>query len=189
MSKFLDKLEGELADIEQLGASDLNHLRIKTQLYTTWIEKKSKLLPPSSDLLLQAGGSLALLLSHMGSSEQVLGKREMLIRQRIKVLDMVDRKSMSRLKGFELFKLYLVLSDRLKLLTSQKSENQEKILSLVSTQQHTLVEATVLLADDVLIPAQVATAYKDMQQIHGTELLAYMQQIIQNKYNKTYIML
>ena len=188
MSKFLDKLEGELAHIEQLGASDLNHLRIKAQLYTTWIEKKSKLLPPSSDLLLRAGGSLALLLSYMGSSETVLGKREKLIRQRIKVLDMVDRKSMSRLKGFELFKLYLVLSERLKLLTSQKSENKEKILSLVSTQQHSLVEATVLLADDVLIPAQIATAYKDMQQIHGTELLASVEQIILNKYKQAYML-
>ena len=87
----------------------MNHLRTKIQLITSWMQKKSKLLSPFSDLMLRASGGLALLLTHAGISDKNIGEREKLIMNRIKALDMVDGKSMSRLKGFEVFKLYIAM--------------------------------------------------------------------------------
>ena len=154
----------------------MNHLRTKIQLFTTWIQKKSKLLPPSSDLLLRAGGSLGLLLSHMGTTRQVVERREDLIKQRINVLDMVDGMSMSRLKGFELFKLYLVLSDKLTLLTSQKTDDHKVVPNLELCQQLALVEAQYLVGEDTLAPGQIARAGKDLKNRE------HLQQMVLDKY-------
>jgi len=176
VSSYLTKLEAELADLEQLGTSDMNHLRTKIQLFTTWIQKKSKLLPPSSDLLLRAGGSLGLLLSHMGTTRQVVERREDLIKQRINVLDMVDGMSMSRLKGFELFKLYLVLSDKLTLLTSQKTDDHKVVPNLELCQQLALVEAQYLVGEDTLAPGQISRAGKDLKNRE------HLQQMVLDKY-------
>ena len=139
----------------------MNHVRTKIQLYTTWIQKKSKLLPSSSDLLLRAEGSLALLLSHMEPSEQVLHKREELIRHRIQALDMVDDKSMSRLKGFELFKLYLILRDKLQLL--RKSVEEQELDKLVLEKELALVEAKYLLEGDAMAPEQIFRTIEDLE--------------------------
>ena len=151
----MDKLDSELAGIEELGASDMNHLRSKIQLISSWMQKKSKLLSPFSDLMLRAGGGLALLLSHVEISDKNIEEREKLIMNRIKALDMVDEKSMSRLKGFEVFKLYLILCDKLKMLKSKESLDQKGQDSLVLRQQVALVEAQYLLEGDTLAPLQI----------------------------------
>ena len=181
---FLDNLDQELTDIDQLEGGGAYQLRTKLQHYTTFIQRKSKLLPPSSDLLLRAGGSVALLLSHLGSSLTVLEKREELIRQRIKVLDKVDIMSRSRLKGFEMFKLHLVLYEKVKLLTIQRTAtDQTKIQNSVLSMQLTLIEANYLLAKDILAPAQLSTAYKDLEKaLVEVKQLDTLQKKIRDKY-------
>ena len=64
-----------------------------------------------SDLRVRAEGTLALLLVRLGSDPRVLDKREKIARSRLCLLDLVDP-APSRMRGFEVFRLYIVLLHR-----------------------------------------------------------------------------
>ena len=64
-----------------------------------------------SDLRVRAEGTLALLLVRLGSDPGVLDKREKIARSRLVLLDLVDP-APSRMRGFEVFRLYIVLLHR-----------------------------------------------------------------------------
>ena len=64
-----------------------------------------------SDLRVRAEGTLALLLVRLGPDPRVLDKREKIARRRLDLLDLVDP-APSRMRGFEVFRLYIVLLHR-----------------------------------------------------------------------------
>ena len=76
-----------------------------------WLLKKEKLLPTFNDLRVRVEGSLALLLVRLGPIREVLDKRERIARSRLDLLDIVDP-APSRMRGFEVFRLYIVLLHR-----------------------------------------------------------------------------
>ena len=76
-----------------------------------WLSKKEKILPTFSDLRVRAEGNLALLLVRLGPDPRVLDKREKIARSRLDLLDIVDP-APSRMRGFEVFRLYIVLLHR-----------------------------------------------------------------------------
>ena len=59
----------------------------------------------------RAEGTLALLLVRLGPVPRVLDKREKIARSRVHLLDIVDP-APSRMRGFEVFRLYIVLLHR-----------------------------------------------------------------------------
>ena len=177
-------MEIELTGIDQLEEGGLDQVRTKMQHYNAFVQKKLKLLPPTSDLLLKAGGSLALLLSHLGDSLAVLDKREELVRNRIMVLDMLDSRNRSRMKGFEMFKLHLILFDKVKLLTTQRMPpDQKEIQNLVLSMHLSLLEAHFLLKNDILAPMVLFKAYIDLERVlMEIKELDTLQQKIVDKY-------
>ena len=68
VSKFLEKLEDEMKQIDMMEESREDQIQNKISRYENYLEKKSRLLPPKSYLLLQVSGSLAILL---GKSKKV----------------------------------------------------------------------------------------------------------------------
>ena len=77
-----------------------------------------------SDLRVRAEGTLALLLVRLGSDPSVLDKREKIARSRLDLLDLVDP-APSRMRGFEVFRLYIVLLHRkMALLKCNSKPNQ-----------------------------------------------------------------
>ena len=76
-----------------------------------WLSKKEKILPTFSDLRVRAEGNLALLLVRLGPDPRGLDKREKIARSRLDLLDIVDP-APSRMRGFEVFRLYIVLLHR-----------------------------------------------------------------------------
>jgi len=165
VDNLLDGLETELKELEMITATNLSQIRAKVQAYTAWIEKRTKILPANSYLLLQAAGGLVLLLGHLEDNKS-LALRVKLIQQRLKVLDIVDGVSMSRMKGFELFRLYLAL---------KKHESQEA--------DRVLLEADLLLINDVLVPKQVEAAVLDLEKRLTTEQIEEIRNEIRTKYN------
>ena len=63
MSRFIEKLEEEVNYIDMMEENNEQQRETKVQRYETFLEKKSKLLPPSSYILLQVAGNLQILLS------------------------------------------------------------------------------------------------------------------------------
>ena len=80
--------------------------------YQSFLDKKAKLLPPHSYLLLNAAASLCLLLARLRPDPGVLGVRESWTRRRLRAMQMVEGGSRSRLRGFDLFRLYQILEQR-----------------------------------------------------------------------------
>ena len=68
VSKFLEKLEDEMKQIDMMEEDSEDKIQDKISRYESYLEKKSRLLPPKSYLLLQVSGSLAILL---GKSKKV----------------------------------------------------------------------------------------------------------------------
>ena len=67
--------------------------------------------PSTSDLRIRAEGALALLFVRLGPDPKVLDKREKIARSRLDLLHLVDP-APSRMRGFEVFRLYIVLLHR-----------------------------------------------------------------------------
>ena len=89
-----------------------------------WLLKKEKLLPTFNDLRVRVEGSLALLLVRLGPIREVLDKRERIARSRLDLLDIVDP-APSRMRGFEVFRLYIVLLHRKMALLKSNSGKPE----------------------------------------------------------------
>ena len=89
-----------------------------------WLLKKEKLLPTFNDLRVRVEGSLALLLVRIGPIREVLDKRERIARSRLDLLDIVDP-APSRMRGFEVFRLYIVLLHRKMALLKSNSGKPE----------------------------------------------------------------
>ena len=89
-----------------------------------WLLKKEVLLPTFNDLRVRVEGSLALLLVRLGPIREVLDKRERIARSRLDLLDIVDP-APSRMRGFEVFRLYIVLLHRKMALLKSNSGRPE----------------------------------------------------------------
>ena len=63
VSKFLEKLEEEIQYIDMMEENNGNQIDTKISRYEQFLEKKSKLLPSKSYLLIQVAGSLGILLA------------------------------------------------------------------------------------------------------------------------------
>ena len=93
-----------------------------------WLLKKEKLLPTFNDLRVRVEGSLALLLVRLGPIREVLDKRERIARSRLDLLDIVDP-APSRMRGFEVFRLYIVLLHR-KMALLKSNSGKTRIITL-----------------------------------------------------------
>merc|ERR1712059_237271 len=72
---------------------------------------------------------------------------------------MVDP-GMGRLKGFELFRLHLALFDKVKALsTNRRSLTPGQMEKLVQDMQNSLMEAKLLLEDDISAPGELFSSY------------------------------
>ena len=93
-----------------------------------WLLKKEKLLPTFNDLRVRVEGSLALLLVRLGPIREVLDKRERIARSRLDLLDIVDP-APSRMRGFEVFRLYIVLLHR-KMALLKSNSGKTRIITI-----------------------------------------------------------
>ena len=84
----------------------------------------------------------------MKNDIKTLDIRENITRKRLKIIDQVDMGSISRLKGFELFKLYQILEAKL---THQNQSNTVS-LKINKNLHYILKEAYQILKHDILIP-------------------------------------
>ena len=78
----MDKLEKEIVSIDQLEESNVNQIVTKIQSYQQFIEKKSKLLPDNSSIILNVGASLSILMGKVKNDMKMLTMREKMTRKR-----------------------------------------------------------------------------------------------------------
>ena len=112
VAALLARLEQEVRMLEGMEEATTAQVRAKAASYQSFLDKKAKLLPPNSYLLLNAAASLCLLLARLRPDPEVLGVRESWTRRRLRAMEMVEGGSRSRLRGFDLFRLYQILEQR-----------------------------------------------------------------------------
>lgn len=157
VEKLFEKFEQELKFID--GMEDTSHAQIqsKAENYKSFVTKKSKILPENSYILLTAEASWSILLGKVKNDCKMLLKREAVTRRRLKIMEMLDGGNRSRLKGFDLFRLYQILEQR-----SIMSENEETE-SLKRTMRASLLESYFLLKNDLLAPPPLKPLVKELR--------------------------
>jgi len=166
VGNFLTKLEGELEMLETLEEGNPSKVKEKVVALEHWLSKKEKVLPRFSDLRVRAEGTLALLLVRLGPDPKVLDKREKIARSRIDLLHLVDP-APSRMRGFEVFRLYIVLLHRKMALLKC---NVKKVPAEVEDElEEQLLEAQWLLGEDSSAPAELRLQWEEMVTSKGWE--------------------
>ena len=83
--------------------------------------------------------------------------------KRLELINIIDAKSRSRQKGFELFRFYQILTQKKQILGEKFPEAEQDIL------EESLVESYILLKDDINCPAPLEFCYDKMVSIIGSE--------------------
>ena len=112
VAALVARLEEEVRLVDRMEEATAAQVRTKAASYQSFLDKKAKLLPPDSYLLLNAAASLCLLLARLRPDPCVLGVRESWTRRRLRAMQMVEGGSRSRLRGFDLFRLFQILEQR-----------------------------------------------------------------------------
>ena len=112
VAALVARLEEEVRLVDRMEEATAAQVRTKAASYQSFLDKKAKLLPPNSYLLLNAAASLCLLLARLRPEPAVLGVRESWTRRRLRAMQMVEGGSRSRLRGFDLFRLFQILEQR-----------------------------------------------------------------------------
>ena len=175
----MDKLEKEIVSIDQLEESNVNQIVTKIQSYQQFIEKKSKLLPDNSSIILNVGASLSILMGKVKNDMKMLTMREKMTRKRLNILEIVDKGNRSRLKGFELFRLYQILEQKLELDTSNSQERE----ALTRQIQSSLLESHLLLKDDIETPLALHKCYQKLLSSVDPDTIASIVDNINVKHN------
>ena len=142
VGKLFEKLEQELRFIDSMEESSHNQIQTKAEHYKRFLDKKLKLLPENSYILLNAEGSWSILLGKVKNDLKMLLKREAVTRKRLQIMELLDGGNRSRLRGFDLFRLYHILEQRLMMSGIEETE------SLKMTES--LLESYFLLRHDLL---------------------------------------
>ena len=175
----MDKLEKEIVSIDQLEESNVNQIVTKIQSYQQFIEKKSKLLSDNSSIILNVGASLSILMGKVKNDMKMLAMREKMTRKRLNILEIVDKGNRSRLKGFELFRLYQILEQKLEL---DNSSSQEREI-LTRQIQSSLLESHLLLKDDIETPLALHKCYQKLLSNVDPDTIASIVDNINVKHN------
>ena len=157
VEKLFEKFEQELKFIDGMGESSHAHIQSKVENYKSFVAKKSKILPENSYILLTAETSWSILSGKVKNDCKMLLKREAVTRRRLKIMEMLDCGNRSRLKGFDLFRLYQILEQR-----SIMSENEETE-SLKRDMRASLLESYFLLRNDLLAPPPLKPLVKELR--------------------------
>ena len=174
VATFLDKLEKESKVIDGMAEETSAQIKTKLEYYQAFLDKKSKLLSPNSSLLLTAGANMCILLGKMKNDVKMILKREELTRHRLRILEMVDQGNRSRLKGFELFRLFQILEAKSKLIQKDFSEEMRECL----------VEAHYLIKDDIGVPPPLLYHYDQLLSEPGShEAVETIVEMLNVKYN------
>ena len=156
--------------------SNRDQILIKAGKYQSFLEKKKKMLPENSYILLNAEGSWSILLGKLKTDLKTLLKREAATRRRLTVMEMLDGGNRSRLRGFDLFRLYQILEQRLMLPGNKDTETQRMMTEL-------LMESHFLLSDDVLSPAPLRSLYDKMMSEVEPEIVDSILTQLKSKYS------
>ena len=108
---------------------------------------------------------------------KVLNKREKFTKKRLELIDILDPKSRSRQKGFELFRYYDIQSQKKQLLRETFQESDEEKLV------ESLIESYILLKDDINRPAPLLYCYEKMVSALGSDQLGSLTEKILNGYD------
>ena len=157
VGKLFEKLEQELRFIDSMEESSHNQIQTKAEHYKRFLDKKLKLLPENSYILLNAEGSWSILLGKVKNDLKMLLKREAVTRKRLQIMDMLDGGNRSRLRGFDLFRLYHILEQRLMMSGIEETE------SLKMKMTESLLESYFLLRHDLLSPAPLMSLVKKLK--------------------------
>ena len=90
VAALVARLEEEVRLLDRMEEATAAQVRTKAASYQSFLDKKAKLLPPSSYLLLNAAASLCLLLARLRPDPCVLGVRESWTRRRLRAMQMVE---------------------------------------------------------------------------------------------------
>ena len=77
---------------------------------------------------------------------KMLKKREAMTRKRLQVMELLDGGNRSRLRGFDLFRLYQILEQKSKISGNEETESLKTIMTA------SLLESYFLLRHDLLAP-------------------------------------
>ena len=154
----MEKVEKEVVAIDQLEERSNNQILTKISSYQQFIEKKSKLLPEKASIIVNVGISLSILMGKVKNDMKMLTLREKMMRNRLNILDIVDKGNRSRLKGFDLFRIYQILYQKLQLETSNSKDREV----LTNQMQSSLIESHLLLKDDIEAPEALHKCYQKL---------------------------
>ena len=98
--------------------------------------------------------------------------------KRLELINILDSKSRSRQKGFELFRFYQILTQKKQILGEKFLEAEQQKL------EESLVESYILLKDDINCPPPLHYCYDKMILALGSDQhLQTLKQKILRKYN------
>ena len=170
MEKLFEKLDQELRFIDAMEESSINQIQTKAEHYKRFLDKKSKQLPENSYILLNAEGSWSILLGKVKNDLKMLLKREAATRKRLQIMEMLDSGNRSRLRGFDLFRLYQILEQRHIMSGNEEAESLKMEIT------ESLLESYFLLRHDLLSPAPLISLVKKLR----TEDPEMVQSVLKN---------
>ena len=157
VDKLFEKFQKELNLIDSMEESSHVQIQSKAEKYKSFIEKKSKMLPENSYILLTAKGSWSILLGKVKNDLKMLLKREAMTRKRLQVMELLDGGNRSRLRGFDLFRLYQILEQKSKISGNEETESLKSIMTA------SLLESYFLLRHDLLAPPPLMPLMKKLR--------------------------
>ena len=172
---LLSKLEQELQLVAQMPEDSSELIHSKIGRYQQFIDKKSKVLFQNNYILLNASSEMSILLCKVKNNIKIVLQREQITRKRLLILEKIDKGNRSRLKGFELFRLFLILERKAEL---EQHKNDYTIKSM----HELLIESYFLLQNDIQAPPPLSNCHaKLLSSISDTEYDMIMNNV-KNKY-------
>ncbi|XP_023343748.1 protein msta [Eurytemora carolleeae] len=175
VSGLLKKVEDELYGLEK--EKDPGRKLLLIQQY---IEKNKKLFSSDHFLQLRAGDLMVGLMNKLAPSTSCIQTKEYYTRQTLKVLETLDP-GLSRFKGFQLFKLYQILFEKI-VHSAQGSLKAEEQFQLVQDMQTSLLESKFLLSGDRFAPPEIVENANLLVRALNQEQVEQIQDKINQKY-------
>ena len=171
---LLAKLEQEVQMIAQMPEDNSEFIQSKAERYQQFLNKKSKVLSPNNYILMNTSSDISILLGKVKNNMKIIKQREDISIKRLDVLEKIDGGSRSRLKGFELFRLFLILERKVELQNS-------KCDSTIKSMHESLIESYFLLHNDIQAPPPLSKCHaKLLSSITDIEYAKIMNNIKNN---------
>lgn len=181
VSNLLKTYETEMDDVASMGEGSKEEIQKKVEKLEAFIKTKGRTLSASHHLLLKANGDLLQLLPQLQVTQDRLDRRGQLCRERLEVLDKVDR-GYSRMRGIYLYKLHHILFYQVRLLSAKGPS--EKLSKLASELHESLLEASHILDGDAGAPPDIQKSAELLRtSLEDVDRLEEMEALVRRRYS------